>query len=183
MPSKQDIRSHFRAGLFDQYDGQLDMPEHDFYLGHQYWAWQPSGTASRLAWEKLMPRDRLERWLYAHFLKICLPAKRDPENEAAVYAPLNLTAVLRLLVHLAERGYPAHWLGTVLENLTSGTIKTTARAPRKEAWDVEDVSKIYTLRQMAVAPWAAELSTLVGVWNGPGALWLRRRQWDAGLID
>lgn len=166
MCSKQDIRDHFCAELFDQYGSQQDMSDGDFYLGQQYWAWKPSGTAGELPWAKLMPRARVERWLYAHFLKICLPAKRDADDVAAVYAPLNLTAFVRLVVRLAERWYPAHWLGTVLESLTSGLIKTTARAPRKEVMDVEDVGELFPARQMTVAPWVTEFSTLVGIWRG-----------------
>lgn len=167
MSDEQEIRDHFCADLFDQYDGQVSRPSgKDFYLGQGYWAWKPSGDTSKLPWKKLMPRPRLERWLYAHFLKICLPEKRDPEHGAAVYAPLNLTAFIRLLLHLFERGYPAHWLGTVIENLTSASIKTTARAPRKEVMDVGDVNTVYPLRQISVAPWVAEFTTLVGIWRG-----------------
>ncbi|KAL1882911.1 hypothetical protein Daus18300_000549 [Diaporthe australafricana] len=165
MSSKEQVRDHFCAELFDQYDGMLEMPGMEFY-SQNYWAWKPAGDTSELPWKKLMPRARLERWLYAHFLKICLPAKRDPENGAPVYAPLNLTAFMRLVLRLSERGYPAHWLGTVMENLTSGFVKTTARAPRKEVLDVEDVDTAFPLRQMSVAPWAAEFSTLVSIWRG-----------------
>lgn len=68
-------------------------------------------------------------------------------------------------MRLAERGYPAHWLGTVLENFTSGVIRTTARAHREEVSEPGDVSKIHSLRQVTVAPWVAELPTLVGVWR------------------
>lgn len=166
MSSKQEIKHHFCAELFDQYDGQVDTSGDEFYLGGQYWAWKPAGTSTELSWGKLMPRARLVRWLYAHFLKICLPAKRDPEDEAAVYAPLNLTAFIRLVVRLAERGYPAHWLGTVIENLTSGVIQTTARAPRKVVMDVKDISEIHSPRQITVAPWVAEFTTLLGIWRG-----------------
>lgn len=95
-----------------------------------------------------------------------LRSGRDPESGAPVYAPLNLTAFMRLVVRLSERGYPAHWLGTVIENLTSGVIRTTARAPRKEGLGVKDVDTIHPLRQMSVAPWTAEFSTLVGIWTG-----------------
>lgn len=166
MSSKQDVRDHFGTELFDQYDGRLGRARDDFYLGQQYWAWRPSGGTADIPWDKLMPRARAERWLYAHFLKICLPARRDSEDGAPVYAPQNLTAFMRLILRLAERGYPSHWLGTIIENLTSGVVKTTARAPRKEVMDVQDVSKMYPLRQITVAPWVAEFTTLVGIWRG-----------------
>lgn len=166
MSSKQDVGDHFGAELFDQYDGQMDMAGSDFYLGRQYWAWRPSRVTTDLPWEKLMSRARVERWLYAHFLKICLPARRGSENGAPVYAPLNLTAFMRLVVRLSERRYPSHWLGTVIENLTSGVIKTTVMAPRKEVMDAQDVSKTYPLRQITLSPWVAEFTTIVGVWRG-----------------
>lgn len=166
MSSKKEISDHFRAEMFDQYDGKADEPGDVFYLGDRYWAWQLSGARPKIRWEKLMPRVRVERWLYAHFLKLCLPAKRDPDDGAPVYAPLNLTAFMRLIVRLAERGYPAHWLATVIENLTSGMIKTTARAPHKEVMTPEDVGKPHPLRQITVAPWVAEVTTLLGIWRG-----------------
>lgn len=166
ISSKQEIRDHFCAEMFDQYDGESDMPGMPFYLGQQYWAWKLSSTTTKLPWGKLMSRARLERWLYAHFLKICLPARRDIDDGAPVYAPLNLTAFMRLIVRLAERGYPSHWLGAVIENLTSGAIKTTARAPRKEVMDVDDVTKMHPARQISVAPWVTEFTTLVAIWRG-----------------
>lgn len=69
-------------------------------------------------------------------------------------------------MRLADRGYPAHWLGSIIENLTSGMIKTTARAPATEAMNAEDVSKLHPLRQITVTPWAAEFTTIVGVCRG-----------------
>ncbi|KAI3391944.1 hypothetical protein diail_6590 [Diaporthe ilicicola] len=164
MSSKQELRDHFCAELINQDDERTD-----FYLGSKYWVWKPSGDTDEIPWGRLMPRARVERWLYAHFLKICLPASRDPKypnRGAPVYAPLNLTAFLRLVVRLAERGYPAHWLSTVIENLTSGVIKTTARAPRTDALDVKAVDTIHPLRPMSVAPWMAEFTTLLGIWRG-----------------
>lgn len=56
------------------------------------------------------------------------------ESRGSIYAPLNLTGFIRLVVRLAERGCPAHWLGTVLENLASGVIQATARAPGKRGY-------------------------------------------------
>ena len=71
-----------------------------------------------------------------------------------------------LIARLAETDYPAHWRGTVTENLKSGAVKTTAMAPMKEAMSVEDMNKLHPLRRITVAPWVAELTTLVGIWRG-----------------
>lgn len=165
MWDKRQIADHFGAELYGQHQGTKFRLPGELCIGPQYCAWKSTGQEKALPWDRLMPRPHLERWLYAHFLKICLPAKRDPEDSTAVYAPLNLTAFLRLVVHLHENGYPSHWLATVLENLTSGSIRTTVRAPRREVMDVNDVEKVYPQRQMSVAAWRAEFTTLLGIWR------------------
>lgn len=171
MWDKQQIADHFGAELYDQHQGKglLKCKEPgSTSLEYQYWAWRTTGreAQARLPWDRLMSRERMERWLYAHFLKICLPARRDPDADAQVRAPLNLTAFLRLVVHLHENGYPSHWLATVLGSLAAGRITTSARAPRKQAMDVGDVDKVYPPRQMSVAAWTAEFTTLLGIWRG-----------------
>lgn len=164
MHNKQQISNHFSAELFDQYYGeQVGLPD-TFYAGRQYWAWRAVKDAP-LPWTRLMPRARAEHWLYSHFLKICLPARRDHRDGAPVYAPLNLTAFWRLVVLLHEKGYPAHWLAGAVESLSSGTISTTARAPKKEAVDAKDVDEICAKKDISVAPWKAEFTTLLAIWR------------------
>lgn len=165
MHDAHQIAAHFNAELFDHYQGTLRLPDDNFYIGQQYWAWRPANAPPTLQPSRRMSRARLEKWLHAHFLKICLPAVRDPGQSAAIYAPLNLTAFLRLVIHMHSKGYPAHWLATVLEGLTSGTIKTTARAPRKEDLDAHDVDRAWPARQICIAPFAAEFTTLLSVFR------------------
>lgn len=118
-----------------------------------------------LSWSKLMPRPKLERWLYSHFLRsACQPSATPTDDSAPVYAPLNLTAFLGLVAHLHGKGYPTHWLATTLENLTSGRVNTTARAPRRDVLDVSwGVDAVHPPRQISVAPWTAEFTTLLGI--------------------
>lgn len=168
MHDKRQIADHFGAELYDHYEGDLQLPSNEFYMGQQYWAWRRVSNNTEnapLPPGKQLTRARLEKWLYGFFLKISLPAVRNPDHSAAIYSPLNLTAWFRLVAHLHDKGYPAHWLATVLENLSSGTIKTTARAPTKEDLNAQDVDKAWPLRQMSVAPWLGEFTTLLSIWR------------------
>lgn len=117
--------------------------------------------------QRRLSRPALERWLYAHFLKICLPHPRPRYSDAPVHTPLNLTAFLRLVVHLAQIGYPAHWLAGVLTALCNpdGDITTTARPPRKMVTDQADVDAVLPPAKMMVAPWRAEFTTLLTIWS------------------
>jgi len=58
-----------------------------------------------------------------------LPPPRPSRVKFRVDHPLNLLGFVILLNRLAAIGYPHHWLATVLDNLLSGKIKTTARPP------------------------------------------------------
>jgi hypothetical protein len=131
---------------------------------YQTWDAQP---VQKLPMQRRLSRPALEKWLYAHFLKICLPHPRPRSSQAPVHAPLNLTAFLRLVAHLAPVGYPAHWLAGVLTALVhpNGEITTTARPPRKLVTDQADVDAVFPPAKMAVAPWQAEFSTLLAVWS------------------
>ncbi|KAI0843718.1 hypothetical protein F5Y06DRAFT_9719 [Hypoxylon sp. FL0890] len=122
--------------------------------------------------EGLMPRATLSKWLFAHFLKLCLPFPRaldeDPTDEndlGLVFAPFNMTLFIRLLVQMAELGYPGHWLSNVIISICGGEITTTARAPRQHVLDPVAVDKVYTCRTVNVKPWTAEFTTLVAQWR------------------
>ncbi|KAI2467676.1 hypothetical protein F4781DRAFT_423198 [Annulohypoxylon bovei var. microspora] len=116
--------------------------------------------------EQLMSQTTLSRWLIAHFLKICLPFRRPMDDKALVYAPLNMTMFMRLLVHMAEVGYPGHWLSDIIKSLGCGNINTAARPPRKYVLDPATVDEVHTLRAMCIMPWVAEFTTLVTQWRG-----------------
>ncbi|KAI1139797.1 hypothetical protein F5Y05DRAFT_380108 [Hypoxylon sp. FL0543] len=126
----------------------------------------------RSSLEQLKPRAAFSRWLIAHFLKLCLPFPRslveDPSEEddpGLVYAPFNMTVFLRLLVQMAELGYPGHWLSNIIASIGGGEITTTARAPRQYVLDPAAVDEVYTPRTISVKPWAAEFTTLVAQWQ------------------
>jgi len=107
----------------------------------------------------------LERWLHAHFLKLYLPFPRKQWEIDRVFAPLNITTFFRLINHVSEVGYPAHWLSGILSNLCEGEIVTTARAPRAPITDVDLVLHMYPSRNLCLKPFMAEFKTLLAIWR------------------
>jgi len=144
--------------------GYSHLDSMDFLTeGYIVWGRCPTKRLSR--GKDLLPRPALEKGLHAFFLKICVPFPRSTVTMSPVYTPLNLTAFLRLIVRLADVGYPAHWLSGILADLCSGAIKTTARAPRAVITTPEHVNAVSPQLSMSTAPWAAELSTLLSIWS------------------
>lgn len=84
----------------------------------------------KLTFEGLANKAKVEKWLFAHSLKVVYPYPRTVWEQALTEVPLNLTAFFRILVHLHEMGYPSHWLAVVVSTILTGVITTTARAPR-----------------------------------------------------
>ncbi|EGF98561.1 uncharacterized protein MELLADRAFT_113407 [Melampsora larici-populina 98AG31] len=99
----------------------------------QYFLWERIPQQS-LTFEQRMPQPKLLHWLYTHFLKICVPYPRvrGDSDLALIFAPLNMTAFLRLLKHVSELGYPAHWISNLIDSIFSGKITTTARPPLQQ---------------------------------------------------
>lgn len=166
MYNRKLIHTHFGLKL------SKETPEaDDFGFGPMmypmipYYLWEKPAAANKSGLGGLMSRPDLFKWLQAHLLKICLPYPRPHNSMSLVYAPLNLTNFLRLLCHASNLGYPAHWLSALIDSICSGEIATTARAPRALVLKPSDVDKVHTARTMSVAPWAAELTTLVAVWQ------------------
>ncbi|KAK7757410.1 hypothetical protein SLS62_000422 [Diatrype stigma] len=66
---------------------------------------------------------------------------------------------------------PSEWrsmdqfLAEYLLIICSGEIATTARAPRAPVLKASDVDEAHTARTMSMAPWVAEFTTLVAVWQ------------------
>jgi hypothetical protein len=112
-----------------------------------------------------MPRERLETWLYRLLLKVAMPAERQSQSFILIYSPLNLTIFYRLLMHLSNVGYPAHWLSGVLDNLLEGRINTTARPPRSDPMKIKETKAIMPALTQSVKPFVAELSTLASMWQ------------------
>ncbi|GAB7360068.1 hypothetical protein MBLNU230_g7588t1 [Neophaeotheca triangularis] len=114
---------------------------------------------------ELLPRCRLETWLYRFFLKTAIPFPRTPADRQLIYSPLNLTVFFRLLGHLHNMGYLAHWLTEIVSTLLSGEITTTARPPRSEPLMIREVNTNFPSRKQSVAPFLAEMRTLASMWQ------------------
>ncbi|KAI1453780.1 hypothetical protein F4805DRAFT_478149 [Annulohypoxylon moriforme] len=159
MHDPATIRKHFSVELAEV---ELEEGPAPYLELKRYHRWERQRNYI-IPLEQLMPKAGLFKWLHAHFLKICLPYYR---NDDRVYAPLNMTTFMRLLVCMAELGYPGHWLSDIVKSLGNGEINTTARVPRKYALNTYVVDEVHTLRTMCVRPWRAEFTTLATQWRG-----------------
>ena len=77
-----------------------------------------------LAFSELLPRPKLNSWLFTIFFKIAIPVNRKSQDwhHTLIYAPLNLTIFFRLLIHLHQVGYPSHWLSDVLVQILENQV-------------------------------------------------------------
>lgn len=154
------IRTHFSLKLSTEVHEDPNDIYHQMGLGFSlmdYVLWERT-ESQPLTFEQLMPKQKLTKWLHAVFLKLCLPYPRPKMDHSLVYAPLNLTTFLRLLSHIAELGYPAHWLSPVVTSLLEGEITTITRAPRRLVLLQKDIDEAQTPRK-----WPQSL----GRWNLP----------------
>lgn len=110
-----------------------------------------------------MPRPTVETWLHRLFFKLCIPKERQIVNMELIFSPLNLTAFVRLCIHLHSIGYPAHWIGGVLEDILSRHITTKAWPPRSDPLKIREVKNEMPPLKQSTAPFVAELSTLVSM--------------------
>ncbi|KAL8404449.1 hypothetical protein RB594_009340 [Gaeumannomyces avenae] len=171
MPDAQQIKANFAMERRPPRDdtGRLRMMAQGCppFLADDYIVWEP--VAKRSArWPPPLERGALEHFMHAHLLKVALPHPRPAGSPVPVWAPLNLTALLRLAAHMGSRdgaGCPPHWLSGVLAAWCSGTVSTTARAPRQLACEPESARAAHPRADLCVAPWRAELTTLVGLWR------------------
>ncbi|KAI1412419.1 hypothetical protein F5Y13DRAFT_200068 [Hypoxylon sp. FL1857] len=159
MHNRAMIQKHFSVRL-------AKKASSSFLVMREYQSWERR-RSERCSLEQLMPRAALSKWLFAHVLKICLPSRRPAEadNPFLVYAPINMTWFPRLLVQMAELGYPGHWLSNIIVSICDGEITTTARAPREYVLGPAAVDKVHASRTISVKPWAAEFSTLITQWR------------------
>ncbi|KAI0131137.1 hypothetical protein F4814DRAFT_457043 [Daldinia grandis] len=161
MYDRKLIEDHFQVKLAKE-PSKLERSENPVLQSYHRWQRCESICCSL---EQLMPRESFLKWLFAHYLKICIPFLR-PLDLYCFVAPLNTTAFLRLLVHMSELGYPGHWLSSIIASLSYGTITTTARAPRGKMLNTTAVDRVYPSRTICVKPWSAEFTTLVAQWRG-----------------
>lgn len=156
LHTEKDLESLFHVRMKPNYDVFMPMcPYNQWY--HR--------TVSR-EYKDLVPRAKLQTWLYRLFFKTALPAeKRMILDNELIYSPLNLTYFFRLCGHLHSIGYPAHWLSEVISSILSGTVTTTARPPRSEPLRPQEIDAMQKPLTQSVAPFTAELSTLAAMWQ------------------
>ncbi|GME60903.1 hypothetical protein E4T50_10470 [Neofusicoccum parvum] len=77
-----------------------------------------------------------------------------------------MSIFFRLLNHLREVGYPAHWLSDILSPLLTNTLETGARPPRTVPLALEETRQMFTNppQPMSIAPFITELTTLASIW-------------------
>ncbi|KAI1381366.1 hypothetical protein F4677DRAFT_440580 [Hypoxylon crocopeplum] len=161
------IQKHFQVKLANESQTARSFlfPMSFNMIMSEYHLWERCSTG-RSSLEQLLPRASFSKWLFALFLKICLPFPRLQSDCTLVFAPHNMTVFLRLLVRMAELGYPGHWLSSIIASLGGGMITITARAPRKYVLDSAAVDEVHQSQTISVEPWAAEFTTLVTLWRG-----------------
>ncbi|EGG07424.1 uncharacterized protein MELLADRAFT_85823 [Melampsora larici-populina 98AG31] len=161
MYDRKLVRSHFQLELSIVTPANEEGPSP--LMRYLRWERIPQKL---LTFEQLMPQAKLLHWLYTHFLKICLPYPRKSTTDPGlIYAPLNMTAFLRLLEHVSELGYPAHWISNLIDSILSGKIITTARPPPRQVLTPQDVDTVYPARAFCTTPWILEFATLAGLWR------------------
>jgi hypothetical protein len=116
-------------------------------------------------YKNLMPRAKLQAWLYRLFFKIALPLERHIPDDQHIFSPLNLIYFFHLCTHLHAIGYPAHWLSEVTSSLLSRTVTTSARPPRSEPLSPREIDATRKPMTQSVAPFKAELSTHAAMWQ------------------
>ncbi|KAM3512042.1 hypothetical protein MY11210_004302 [Beauveria gryllotalpidicola] len=121
---------------------------------------------AQMSYQQLLPRAAFEKWIHGHFLKICLPYPRPIFSGSPVYAPLNLSTVIHLMISMFEVGYPAHWLLRVFSQLCSGVITTTARPPTYRVTDAPAADAVHQPKEFSVQPWVSEFTTMLSIWCG-----------------
>lgn len=121
--------------------------------------------AQALAYEALIPRRGLTRWMHAHFLKITVPAQPQADEHFRVFAPLNLTNFLRLIARARELGYPAHWLSAILEEILSGNILSEARPPKTSPVAANAMQSQFNAMDMSTSPWVPEMRALCPIFQ------------------
>ncbi|KAI1099740.1 hypothetical protein F4804DRAFT_73173 [Jackrogersella minutella] len=163
MYDRAMIQKHFSVKL--AYNPGIISSMMPFSMMTDYHRWERCKRGD-CSLEQLMSRVTLSRWLIAHFLKICLPFRRSEDEYTFVFAPLNTTAFMRLVVQMAESGYPGHWLSQIITSIGGGEITTTVRFPRQYIADPISVDTVYPPRTICVKPWTPEFTTLVTQWQG-----------------
>lgn len=163
MGDETTVGRHFGVSLRKD-SPSLSWEERDLQLSD--YTWWTASPEERLPVSQRLSRPAVRRFLHGHLLKICLPAPRPKGEQELVHAPLNVTALFRLVARLHAIGYPAHWLSEVLAEVFGGALaNATVRAPRQKTMDVQALNQAHPALSTSVRPWSAELTTLGALWR------------------
>lgn len=150
---KSDIRSLSTKDLDD--DGIANP------LG-AYLQWSRT-THEPLSFNKLFPRTKVTKWLCGILFKISLPADRSSQDwNILIYAPLNLAIFIRILIHLHELGYLAHWLSEALVQILEDQVTTFARPP-ETSLTIAEARRGNPTKRLTTAPFITEMVTLTAM--------------------
>jgi hypothetical protein len=154
-------RYGFNTEDTDSVGGMDPLPLADYH------AWKPV-LGKPYTFDKLLARPSFNTWIYGMFLKIALPAIRGHHRlhgqSETIYSPYNITIIFRLLSHLISGiGYPAHWATTVLMNILTDNVQTTARPPITEPLEISEVDANQPLKHICTTAFQAEMTTLASL--------------------
>ncbi|KAL8759612.1 MAG: hypothetical protein Q9199_000656 [Rusavskia elegans] len=139
----------------------IDLDDHGVpYPLAEYLHWNRTNHGP-LSFERLLPRPKLTTSLFTMFYKIVLPADRSSQEWGElVYAPLNLTIFIKILIHLHGLGYPAHWLSEPLVQVLKDQVTTSARSPESSPLHIAEAQRQNPTKHLTTAPFMAEMTTL-----------------------
>jgi hypothetical protein len=126
--------------------------------------WQRK-TSTPFQFSQLVPRQNLTHWLYSLFFKLMVPPRRQDRGISIIFTSLNLTAFLRLLIHLHSIGYPSHWLSSVLLSILQNNVTTTARHPETYPLTIEEARRQNPPKKLSTAPFIPELRALTSIFQ------------------
>ncbi|KAI0906648.1 hypothetical protein F4823DRAFT_69891 [Ustulina deusta] len=170
LPDPQSITKIFRASLATKHLYSLKLsqgPMEGINANSPKTlplSWVRSGHKP-LVWPERMRQWQLERWLCMHFFKLNAPCRQPEGHQDLGHGPLNMNAFFPLILYMYRIGYPAHWLSGILNSLTHGSLKTTARAPRLPAMTTYEVLRWLPLTVIYIYPLVEELRTLFVIWR------------------
>ena len=162
---------HLAKLLRTRYGFNFEDPDNvggiDRFRMTDYHAWKPV-LGKPYTFDKLLARAAFNKWVYGMFLKIALPAIRDHHRfhgqSEMIYSPYNTTIIFRLLSHLVVGiGYPAHWATTILVNILTDNVHTSARPPITNPLEISEVNANQPLKHMRTAAFQAEMTTLASL--------------------
>ncbi|KAF8876861.1 hypothetical protein BD779DRAFT_1677610 [Infundibulicybe gibba] len=111
----------------------------------------------------LASRAELESWLIRTLIYTLAPGT-GRGLVLRVCLPNNVVAFFALLVHLHTVGYPAHWLGELVQRMVANEI-TTSATPYRGCWPIpiSDARRTGPMRRIRLDPWAPDFENILAV--------------------